>query len=89
VLAPSHTSLRGSGCEHPINPGKLGKCWAPGGGRPIASAMLMRAANVTMAYVPLPGALAVNALLGGHVTFHFTDYATLAALRPRVGADNR
>jgi len=41
---------------------------------------LKRAANVNMTYVPYPGgAPAINALLGGHVTAVFAEYAPLAA----------
>ena len=47
----------------------------------IAFEMLKRAANVTMTFVPYPGNVpAVNALLGGHVTSVFADYAAVAEL---------
>ena len=48
----------------------------------IAFEMLKRAANVNMTFVPYPGNVpAVNALLGGHVTSVFADYAAVAELR--------
>ncbi len=47
----------------------------------IAFEMLKRAANVNMTFVPYPGNVpAVNALLGGHVTSVFADYAAVAEL---------
>jgi tripartite-type tricarboxylate transporter receptor subunit TctC len=45
----------------------------------VAIEMLTRAANVKMTYVPYSGtALALNALLGGHVTSVFAEYPTVA-----------
>jgi tripartite-type tricarboxylate transporter receptor subunit TctC len=45
----------------------------------VAVEMLNRAANVKMTYVPYSGtALAINALLGGHVTSVFAEYPTAA-----------
>jgi len=47
----------------------------------IAFEILKRVANVNMTFVPYPGnASAVNALLGGHVTSVFADYAAVAEL---------
>jgi tripartite-type tricarboxylate transporter receptor subunit TctC len=47
----------------------------------IAFEMLKRAANVNMTFIPYPGNVpAVNALLGGHVTSVFADYAAVAEL---------
>ncbi len=41
--------------------------------------MLKRAANIDLIYVPYTGgAPAINALLGGHVTAVFAEYAPLA-----------
>jgi tripartite-type tricarboxylate transporter receptor subunit TctC len=51
----------------------------PGTAQHIGFEMLRRAANVNMAYVPYAGgAPAINALLGGHVTSVFAEYAPLA-----------
>jgi tripartite-type tricarboxylate transporter receptor subunit TctC len=45
----------------------------------IGFEMLKRAANVDMTFVPYPGnAPVITALLGGHVTAAYADYATLA-----------
>jgi tripartite-type tricarboxylate transporter receptor subunit TctC len=45
----------------------------------IAFERLKRAANIDMTFVPFPGNVpAGNALLGGHVTSTFTDYASVA-----------
>jgi tripartite-type tricarboxylate transporter receptor subunit TctC len=53
----------------------------PANGIRIAVEMLKRAANVNMTYVPYSGtSLAVNALLGGHVTSVFAEYPTTAEL---------
>ena len=47
----------------------------------IAFEALKRAANVNMTFVPYPGNVpAVNALLGGHVTSVFADYAAVVEL---------
>ena len=46
----------------------------------VAIEMLKRAANVNMTFIPYPGApLAVNALLGEHVTAFFGSYPNVAA----------
>jgi len=51
----------------------------PGTAQHIGFEMLRRAANINMAYVPYAGgAPAINALLGGHVTSVFAEYAPLA-----------
>jgi tripartite-type tricarboxylate transporter receptor subunit TctC len=53
----------------------------PANGIHIAVEMLKRRANVDMTYVPYSGtSLAVNALLGGHVTSVFAEYPTAAEL---------
>jgi tripartite-type tricarboxylate transporter receptor subunit TctC len=51
----------------------------PGTAQHIGFEMLKRAANVDLTYVPYAGgAPAINALLGGHVTAVFAEYAPLA-----------
>ena len=51
----------------------------PGTAQQIGFETLKRAANVDMTYVPYPGgAPAISALLGGHVTSVFAEYAPLA-----------
>jgi tripartite-type tricarboxylate transporter receptor subunit TctC len=51
----------------------------PATAQQIGFERLKRAANVNMTYVPYPGgAPAINALLGGHVTAVFAEYAPLA-----------
>jgi tripartite-type tricarboxylate transporter receptor subunit TctC len=51
----------------------------PGTAQHIGFEMLRRAANVDLTYVPYAGgAPAINALLGGHVTAVFAEYAPLA-----------
>jgi tripartite-type tricarboxylate transporter receptor subunit TctC len=50
----------------------------PGTAQHIGFEMLKRAANVNLTYVPYAGgAPAINALLGGHVTAVFAEYAPL------------
>src|SRR5262249_6405726 len=50
----------------------------PGTAQHIGFEMLKRAANVDLTYVPYAGgAPAINALLGGHVTSVFAEYAPL------------
>jgi tripartite-type tricarboxylate transporter receptor subunit TctC len=52
----------------------------PGTAQHIGFEMLRRAADVNLTYVPYAGgAPAINALLGGHVTAVFAEYAPLAA----------
>jgi tripartite-type tricarboxylate transporter receptor subunit TctC len=52
----------------------------PGTAQHIGFEMLKRAANVNLTYVPYSGgAPAINALLGGHVTSVFAEYAPLAS----------
>jgi tripartite-type tricarboxylate transporter receptor subunit TctC len=52
----------------------------PGTAQHIGIEMLKRAANVDLTYVPYAGgAPAINALLGGHVTAVFAEYAPLSA----------
>jgi tripartite-type tricarboxylate transporter receptor subunit TctC len=52
----------------------------PGTAQHIGFEMLKRAANVDLTYVPYAGgAPAINALLGGHVTVVFAEYAPLSA----------
>jgi tripartite-type tricarboxylate transporter receptor subunit TctC len=52
----------------------------PGTAQHIGFEMLKRAANVDLTYVPYAGgAPAINALLGGHVTAVFAEYAPLAS----------
>jgi tripartite-type tricarboxylate transporter receptor subunit TctC len=52
----------------------------PGTAQHIGFEMLKRAAHIDMTYVPYAGgAPAINALLGGHVTAVFAEYAPLAA----------
>jgi tripartite-type tricarboxylate transporter receptor subunit TctC len=52
----------------------------PGTAQHIGFEMLRRAAKVEMTYVPYAGgAPAINALLGGHVTSVFAEYAPLAS----------
>jgi hypothetical protein len=53
---------------------------------PIASAMLMRAANVNMAYAPFPGAPAVNALLEQPPAYagEYVNAALLSSPRPAL-----
>jgi len=51
----------------------------PGTAQHIGFEMLKRAADVDLTYVPYPGgAPAINALLGGHVTVVFAEYAPLS-----------
>jgi len=51
----------------------------PGTAQHIGFEMLKRAANVSLTYIPYAGgAPAINALLGGHVTSVFAEYAPLA-----------
>lgn len=51
----------------------------PGTVHHIGFEMLKRAANVNLTFVPYPGgAPAISALLGGHVTAVFAEYAALA-----------
>jgi len=51
----------------------------PASGIHVAVEMLNRTAKVKMTYVPYSGtALAINALLGGHVTSVFAEYPTVA-----------
>ena len=51
----------------------------PGTAQHIGFEMLRRAAKVDMTYIPYAGgAPAINALLGGHVTSVFAEYAPLA-----------
>jgi tripartite-type tricarboxylate transporter receptor subunit TctC len=52
----------------------------PGTAQHIGFEMLKRAANIDVTYVPYAGgAPAINALLGGHVTAVFAEYAPLSA----------
>jgi tripartite-type tricarboxylate transporter receptor subunit TctC len=52
----------------------------PGTAQHIGFEMLKRAADVNLTYVPYAGgAPAINALLGGHVTAVFAEYAPLAS----------
>jgi tripartite-type tricarboxylate transporter receptor subunit TctC len=52
----------------------------PGSPHHIGLEMLKRAANVDLTYVPYPGGgPAINALLGGHVTAAFAEYAPLSS----------
>lgn len=52
----------------------------PGSPHHIGFEMLKRAANVELTYVPYPGGgPAINALLGGHVTAVFAEYAPLVS----------
>jgi tripartite-type tricarboxylate transporter receptor subunit TctC len=52
----------------------------PGTAQHIGIEMLKRSANVDLTYVPYAGgAPAINALLGGHVTAVFAEYAPLSA----------
>jgi tripartite-type tricarboxylate transporter receptor subunit TctC len=57
-------------------PGALTSASLPASPSQFVFETLKRAANVDMTYVPFPGgAPAINALLGGHVTFILTPYA--------------
>jgi tripartite-type tricarboxylate transporter receptor subunit TctC len=52
----------------------------PGSPHHIGLEMLRRAAHVDLTYVPYPGGgPAINALLGGHVTSAFAEYAPLSS----------
>jgi tripartite-type tricarboxylate transporter receptor subunit TctC len=57
-------------------PGELTGASLPASPSQFVFEMLKRAANVDMTFVPYPGqAPAINALLGGHVTFSITPYS--------------
>jgi tripartite-type tricarboxylate transporter receptor subunit TctC len=62
-----------------IKPGALTYGSAFGGVLHVGFAMLQRAANASMTFVPFPGtAPAVNAILGGHLDSALLDYPSVA-----------